>query len=593
FAAAPAAAAAKRPNILWIVSEDNGPFLGCYGYPDANTPHLDKLASQGILYQNAFANAPVCAPARCTIITGMYPPSLGTQHMRSKNLVPPERIPFFVKYLRDAGYYCTNRSKTDYNLSPYQKDAWDKMSGGDHRKRAKGQPFFAVYNIGTSHESSLHRKLDTSLAKASVQIPPYHPDTPEIRANWAMYHQIIRRMDQQVGDLLAQLEREGVADDTVVLYYADHGGILPRSKRFLYDTGVHVPMIARFGANVTDLAPHPPGTKTDRLVSFVDLAPTVLSLAGLPIPDHMQGEAFLGPRAAKPRDYVYCFRGRMDERYDFSRAVRDKRYKYIRNYNPHRIYGQHLDYLWKMPATRSWEAAYRAGKCNRAQRAFWESKPVEELYDTQTDPWEVKNLATDPAHADRLKRMRSANRKHMMAIRDSGFLPEAMMLQEAGGKPVHDLVRDEKRYPLQRIMEAADAAVAGTPADLPKLIALMKDPDVPALRYWGATGCVILGRQAEPAVRTLGSLLRDPSSSVRVAAAEALVGIGEQDPALDVLAQLVADKDQHVALHAVNVLENLGHKARPALAALQAAKKRSGYVSRAAGHAAEVVGSFK
>lgn len=578
----------RRPNILWIVSEDNGPFLGCYGYPDANTPNLDRLASQGILFQNAFATAPVCAPTRCSIITGMYPPSLGTQHMRSTNLVPPDRVKFFTHYLREAGYFCTNHSKTDYNLSPYQTQAWDVMSNGDHRRRADGQPFFAVYNLGTSHESSLHIPLDQSLTDARVTIPPYHPDTPEIRANWAMYHRIITRMDGEVGAMLQQLEQEGVADDTIVFYYSDHGGILPRSKRFLFDTGVHAPLIVRFGKNFADLAPRGPGSKTDRLVSFVDLAPTVLSLAGVTIPDNMQGSAFLGTAAGEPREYVYCFRDRMDERYDLSRAVRDQQFKYIRNYNPHRIYGQHLDYLWKMPATRSWEAAYLAGKCEGPQRYFWEPKPVEELYDTTTDPWEVKNLAADPEYADDLQRLRAANRDHLLRTRDSGFLPEGEMVREAGESPIYELVRDEARYPLERIMDAAEMATVGEVKNLARLRGLLSD-DNAVIRYWAAVGCVILGPDAAPATRQLRRLLaEDPSPDVRLAAAEALIGLGETEGPVRYLGDSLGDKNEWIALHAANVLEVIGSKASPALPALERATTLgSDYLKRATEHTVE------
>lgn len=576
------AQAAKRPNIVWIVSEDNGPFLGCYGYPDANTPNLDKLASQGILYENAFVTAPVCAPNRCSIITGMFPPSLGCQHMRSKNFVPPDQVQFFVQHLRDAGYYCSNNSKTDYNLSPYQKDAWNQMTGGDHRKRKEGQPFFAVYNIGTSHESSLHRGLDESLSDADVVIPPYHPDTPKIRANWAMYHRIITRMDSQVGQRLKQLEDEGVADDTIVFYYSDHGGILTRSKRFLFDTGVHVPLIVRFGKNFKHLDPRKAGARTDELVSFVDLAPTVLSLAGAEIPDYMQGRAFLGKQKGEARDYVYCFRGRMDERYDLSRAVRDKRFKYIRNYNPHRIYGQHLQYLWKMPATTSWEAAFQAGKTNEVQSRFWQEKPAEELYDTSKDPWEVNNLAGDPEYQEVLARMRAANREHLLRIRDSGFLPEAMMVEmgnEAGS--IYALVRDSKRYPLEQLMTAAEMATVPDPKNLDKLQELLND-DHPAARYWGAVGCIILEEKAEPAKEKLTALAKgDPSPNVRIAAAEALTDLGETKLALDVLTELLQHDNQWAALHAANVLHHLGEAARPALPAIQeAARKSGGYVKR-------------
>jgi len=582
---------AKRPNIVWIVSEDNSPFLGCYGYPDANTPRLDALAAQGTTYLNAFANAPVCAPARCTIITGVYPPSLGTQHMRSKNFVPPDRIPFFTQYLRDAGYYCSNRSKTDYNLSPYQTEAWDKMSGGNHARRKPGQPFFAVYNIGTSHESSLHKQLDMSLSKADVMLPPYHPDTPEIRANWAMYHQIITRMDSKVGEILDRLDAEGVADDTIVFYYGDHGGILPRSKRFLFDSGVHVPMLVRFGKNVQHLSPFAAGWRSDRLVSFVDLAPTVLSLAGLSIPDHMQGAAFLGPKAAEPREYVYCFRGRMDERYDFMRAVRDKRFKYIRNYNPHRIYGQHLNYLWKMPATRSWEAAYKNGNCEGPQRFFWETKPVEELYDTASDRWEVNNLAADPAYSDVLARMRAANREHLLRIRDSGFMAEGEMVARGAASSIYDLVRDDRKYPLERIMAQAEIATLGDTANLSKLIEMLGDEHA-VVRYWGAVGCVILAAESAQASDKLTSLLEDPSPSVRIAAAEALLAFGDNERAMNLLAAFLDDKNESVALHAANVLHNLGERAKAVLPAIRAAANDSkNYVQRSTSYSVEVLGT--
>jgi N-sulfoglucosamine sulfohydrolase len=580
---------ARRPNILWIVSEDNGPLLSCYGHPDANTPRLDKLATEGVLFRNAFANAPVCAPARCTIITGVYPPSLGTQHMRSKNFVPRERIPFFTHYLREAGYYCTNNSKTDYNLSPYQDEAWDMMQRGNRGRRKPGQPFFAVHNTNISHESSLHRNLDMSLGEADVVLPPYHPDTPEIRANWAMYHQIITRMDAKVGELLDELDEEGVADDTIVLYYADHGGILTRSKRFLFDTGVHVPMIARFGKNFAHLAPSGPGSETDRLVSFVDLAPTMLSLAGVKIPAHLQGGAFLGPQAAKPRDYVYCFRGRMDERYDFSRAVRDKRFKYIRNYNPHRIYGQHLEYLWKMPATRSWEAEYLAGRCEGPQRFFWETKAPEELYDTAADPWEVNNLADDPKCAEKLERMRAANQAHLLRIRDSGFLHESEFAALSAGSSMYDYVRDDALYPLERILSAAETATSGD-LEQPLVLERMLGSDIMALRYWGAVGCAVIGEAAEPLQVALTERLEDESESVRIAAAEALLRLGGSEPAMSVLVESLGSKNPYAALQAANVLEANRELAAPALPALQrlsGSKKVDPYVQRAITHTIE------
>jgi len=564
-----------RPNILWIVSEDNGPFLGCYGDKFANTPNLDGLAAEGIRYDNAFANAPVCAPARCTIISGVYAPSMGTQHMRSRNRVP-QQITLFPYFLRKAGYFCSNRSKTDYNRTPVPKDGWDQISNGHYKNRKPGQPFFAVFNIGTSHESSLHNKsVKPEYLKAKFTLPPHHPDTPEIRSNWVEYYHIITRMDEQVGRILDEVERNGLAEDTIVFYYSDHGGILPRSKRYLFDTGVRVPMIVRFPKKYQHLAPGRPGTVTDRLVSFVDLAPTVLSLAGVKIPDYMQGEAFLGQEQSDPREHVFLFRGRMDERYDMMRAVRDKQYKYIRNYMPHRIYGQHLNYLWRMPATRSWENAYRQGKCNDAQRAFWETKPTEELYDIKADPWEVNNLAGSPEHREILERMRKANRDHILAIRDAGFLPESEMIDRAGGLTIYETVRDPGKYPMERILQTAELAGDRDPVRLPQLIERMQDKDC-AVRYWAATACAAIGKKAEPAAADLEKLLEDPAPSVRIAAAEALCAVGKPEKALPVLVDALDHGNQWVVLRAINTLENGGDAARPVIDAIEQMAKGRG-----------------
>ena len=585
------AAGADRPNILWITSEDNSPFFGCYGDKFAHTPNLDRLAEEGILYENAVANAPVCAPARSTIITGMYASSLGTLHMRSGNRVP-DHVALFPHYLREAGYYCSNRSKTDYNLSPIPRDAWDQITKGHYKNRKPGQPFFAVFNLTVSHESSLHgSKVEPEYLAADFRLPPYHPDTPEVRSNWVQYYQVISRLDEQVGNILSELDEAGLADETIVFYYSDHGGILPRSKRFLFETGTHVPMIVRFPPKYRRLAPAKPGSRLDRPVSFVDLAPTVLSLAGIPIPKHMQGAAFLGKQAAEPSEFTYMFRGRMDERYDMMRAVRSRRYRYIRNYMPHRIYGQHLNYLWRMPATQSWEQAYKDGKCNPLQSAFWQCKPTEELYDLNADPWEVHNLAADPAHQDVLQKMRSANREHILRIRDAGFLPEAdmMMRAAAAGITIRQMAQDPALYPLERIMAAAELAGQRDPENLPQLIRLLADDDS-GVRFWAATGCIALGDAANPAAGALEPLLNDPSADVRIAAAEALCLIGRCESGLKTLETLLEHDHPSVALHAANALGNLGDLARPALPAIkETAKKADGYVKRAVDHTLEVL----
>ncbi len=592
FGSLSTARAADRPNILWVVSEDNSVFLGCYGYEDANTPRLDQLAGEGIRYTHAFSNAPVCAPARCTIITGVYPPSMGTQHMRSKNRIP-DHIKMFPKYLRAAGYYCTNNSKTDYNLSygkgGYDATAWDKMTKGDHTKRKPGQPFFAVYNIGTSHESSLHKPLDKSLFDADVTIPPYHPDVPEVRANWAMYHRIITRMDGQVGAILDKLEKEGVADDTIVFYYGDHGGILTRSKRFLYDTGTHIPMLVRFGKNWQHLAPGKPGSTSDRLVSFIDLAPTVLSLAGVEVPEHVQGHAFLGEQKTEDPEYVHLFRGRMDERYDFSRAVRDHRFKYIRNYMPHRIWGQHLNYLWKMPLTNAWQREYEAGRTTGPQNFFWEPKPAEELYDTEADYWEVKNLAGDPAYAADLARLRKALDDHQARIHDSGFLPEGQFNLRSKDRTTYELVRDADEYPLAEVKAMAETAT-GPKASATDLRNGLTNPD-PGVRYWAATGCIVhLAVARELSELLVNQLSAETDPDTRLAVAEALCRIDQTEDALPEITKLLEHENEYVALHAANVLEEIGDAAKAAVPAMKKAAKRGGYVQRATEYTVERLG---
>lgn len=546
------------PNILWIVSEDNGPFVGCYGDELATTPSIDKLASEGILYENAFANAPVCAPARSTIITGVYPPSMGTQNMRSTYPIP-ESIKFYTQYLREAGYYCTNNSKEDYNM-PKPDGVWDESSKEAHYKnREEGQPFFAIFNFTTSHESSIHKSIPNEKLRhdpAKIQLPPYHPDTPEMRHDWAQYYDKIEDMDSQVGAVIKELEDAGLAENTIVVYYSDHGGVIARSKRFVYETGTHVPMIWRFPEKYKHLAPGNPGDRTDRLVSFVDLAPTMLSLAGLEIPEYMQGKAFLGEEQSTPRDYVHLFRGRMDERMDKVRAVRDKQYRYIKNYMPHRIYGQYIEYLWRAPSCKSWEATYLAGNCNEAQSAFWEEKPPEELYDVTADPWEVNNLAEDPQYADVLQRLRGEANRWMIEIKDTGLMPEGEMSTKNTEAPSFAYTRSGA-YDIEQIKYAADVATLRDESKLDEIIGFLSDEN-PTVRYWGANGCLILKDKAAPATEALKAVLDDESVDVRISAAEALCHLGESQIAIPVFIDALNSENQMVRVHAMNSLEIVG-----------------------------------
>jgi N-sulfoglucosamine sulfohydrolase len=556
-----------RPNILWLTSEDNGPFLGCYGELNADTPRLDRLAAEGIRYTHAFANAPVCAPARNSIITGMYACSLGTQHMRSTRPVPA-KIQFFPQPLREAGYYCTNNVKEDYNVEEKPEGVWDESSrNATYKNRKPGQPFFAVFNHTVSHESSLHTTTAVQHDPEKIRLPAYHPDDPVIRHDWAQYYDRITELDRQIGEKLDELEDEGLLEETIIFYYSDHGGVLPRSKRFLYDSGIHVPMIIRIPEKYRHLAPAAPGTASERLVSFVDLAPTVLSLAGVPIPKHMQGNAFLGRSRTKSPEYIYAFRDRMDERYDLMRAVRDHRYKYIRNYMPHLIYGQHLEYLWRMPATRRWEILYNQGKCNEEQRRFWEPKPAEELYDTWNDPDEVHNLVQDPANHVTLIRLRGALDQWLLEIQDTGFMTEGEMITRSRGKPVYTMIRERDGYDVARCKGAAEIASSGH-GNLAELKTLMKDED-PVVRYWGVTGCLVLGKSAGSLIPEIEHLLDDRSPDVQIASAEYAARTGNTGKPLQILEKLLDHENEAVRLRAANVIDYLDEIARPLLPVIQ------------------------
>ena len=421
----------RRLNFLWISCEDISPDLGCYGDDYAHTPNLDRLARQGCRYTNAFVCFPVCAPTRSSIITGLHPGTLGTVHMRTKNkgyeAVPPAHVKCFTEYLRAAGYYCTNRSKTDYQFrSPFT--AWDECSKKAHwRSRPGNMPFFSVINLTTTHESRCWPRTGEKLIHdpAKVAVPPYYPDTPIVRENLARYYDNITKMDKQAGAILEQLEQDGLNDRTVVFFWSDHGRGLPRCKRWPYDSGLHVPLIIRWPGKIK------PGSVCDDLVNLIDLAPTLLDLAGLHVPSYMQGRVLLGDRKDKPREYVFGGRNRMDlGSNDYIRTARDKRYRYIRNFTPDVPYAQHIEYMEKMPIMREWRRLHAEGRLTGVQKLFFRHpKPPEELYDILADPHEVKNLADSPEHQGTLKRMRAALERWIKNSGDLGGLDEEELIE--------------------------------------------------------------------------------------------------------------------------------------------------------------------
>ncbi|MEJ2629095.1 MAG: sulfatase-like hydrolase/transferase, partial [bacterium] len=367
----------------------------------------------------------------------------------------------------------------------------------------------------------------------------------------------ISKMDAKVGELLKELEENGLAEDTIVFYYSDHGGVLPRSKRFLYESGTKIPLIIRFPQKYQHLTSKQPGSREDRLVSLVDLAPTMFSLLNITIPVHFSGHAFLGNQTSAEPAYVHFFRQRMDERYDMMRAVRDKEFRYIRNYMPHRKYGQHLWYLWRSPATRVWETAFKQGKCNTVQSRFWREKEPEELYHIKTDPHNVNNLANDPQYHNVLERMRKETSRWVRVSRDAGFLPEGLMIELAGDKTVYEITHSS-HFPMEKIIETAEMASSKNIKYLSTLIKRLSHTQA-TIRYWAATGCAILGNKAKPAVPELTLLLKDPFADVRITAAEALCTMGPKKESLDLLVQEMRNENPWVQLHAPNVLSALGN----------------------------------
>ncbi len=432
--------ARKQPNILWISTEDMSAHLGCYGDKVAKTPNIDRLASQGIRYTNVFTTAAISAPCRAGIITGMYQTSIGCMHMRTTSYrrssdnpveftaVPPHYVKTFTEYLRTAGYYCTNNSKTDYQFAkdPVPASIWDECSRNAHYRNRpdKNQPFFAVFNWLGTHESQDWDISNVKTDPRSVNVPPYYPDNETIRRNIAKMYDNIARLDSVVGVLLNELEREGELDNTIIFFWGDHGDGLPRAKRWLYDSGLNVPLIIRFPGGKDA------GTVNGQLISSIDFGPSVLSLAGIPVPSHMQGRPFLGNQASSPRDAVFAARDRVDESYDMIRSVRTKDFLYIRNYYPNEPFPIWVPYLSNMPIYKEMLRLDAEDKLTGPQKSWMAYKrPPEELYDVKADPYQINNLAENPGYKSVRDELRKRQDQWTIETGDMGLLNEPEMIE--------------------------------------------------------------------------------------------------------------------------------------------------------------------
>nr|WP_319509511.1 sulfatase [uncultured Draconibacterium sp.] len=455
----------EKPNILWLVTEDMGPYLSAFGDSTIETPNLSRLADEGVIYPNLYSVSGVCAPSRAAIATGMYPSGIGANHMRVNSYtevtglpayeaIPPSSVKMISEMLRKEGYYCTNNYKEDYQFKA-PVTAWDESSPYAHwRNRTEGQPFYAVFNFTETHESGLFdpygfRHIETrhyhegdrnytwkadrmteeetpvNLPKETkFDIPPYLPATDTVRRDmWKEYNNIAE-MDKQVGAVLSQLEEDGLLENTIIFFYGDHGGPYPRQKRLIYDSGLNTPMIIRFPNK------QQAGKKDEQLISFVDFAPTLLSLVGVEAPEYLQGQAFMGKfPAAEKRKYIHAAADRFDGFTDAIRAVRDDRFKYIRNYRPEQGYYLPIEYRERIPTMQELLRMHKEGRLDSIQEQwFRKHKPIEELFDCSVDPHELNDLAGDPAYSSKLKELSDEMDRWIAEIGDQPNLPEAELI---------------------------------------------------------------------------------------------------------------------------------------------------------------------
>ena len=565
--------AAKKPNFVWLVSEDNSKhYLKLFDPHGARTPRIAEMARHGLIYEHAFSNSPVCSVARTTLMTSCYGPRIGTQFHRKSTIVPmPPKLRMFPWALRNAGYYTANNRKKDYNAIE-GKGVWDASSRrASWRGRAAGQPFFFFQSFPASHESSLHfnartmRTQKTTTDPKTVFIPPYHPKTPTFRYTYARYHDRIMEIDRQIGQVLDRLKREKLLEDTFVFYFGDHGGVLPRSKGYLYESGLHVPLVVRVPKNFRHLVDAKPGTRVEGFVSFVDFGATLRHLAGLKSPGkrpvNFDGKPFLGKDIkiadVNKRDEAFGYADRFDEKYDLVRTLRKGKFKYMRNYQPFNFDGLQNNYRYRMLAFAEWRTLYKAGGLNETQRQFFEPRAAEALYYLGNDPHETKNLAGDPKYAEVLKSMRERLREWVKGMPDLSFYPESELAKSAFKNPTG--FGWSRRKEIANLVDIADLSLlpfAEAKAGIAKSLASRN----PWERYWGLIACSSHGKAAKPFVDTAKKIAAgDTELLVRVRSAEFLGLIGAADPRpviMDVLKKSESGIETTLILNSVVLLRD-------------------------------------
>ena len=519
-----------KPNILWIVTEDNSlHYMNLYTKGGAEMPNVSSLASEGIVFDNAFSNAPVCSVARSTIITGVYSPRIGTQYHRRMSLVKlPDDVKPLPVYLKEAGYYTSNNSKEDYNFIK-DGEIWDESSGkASYKNRKKDQPFFHVQNFHNTHEGQLHfdqEHLENALKTNnldSIKPFPYHPDTPTFRYTQSLYHNHHKDVDKEIGKFIKKLEDENLLDNTIIFYYADHGGVLPRSKGYIYESGLNVPLVVRVPEKFKKLSPFKAGSRTSTFVEFVDLVPTVLSLAGIEIPRSIDGKPFLGKKLKKSKlekqNTTFGYADRFDEKYDLVRSVRVGKYKYIRNYQPFNVDGLYNFYRYKMLAYKEWYKLFQDGKLNEVQSQFFKPRAPEALYNIDEDPHEIKNLAKDKNYIEILLDLRTKLNDHLVSINDLSFIPEPHLLENG----LDDIVSysEKNKDLISRLIKISDLSLNDYKQVSSKIQDALNDIN-PWVRYWGLIVSSSFGSKALENKEQINSIFEnDPENLVRMRAAE-------------------------------------------------------------------------
>lgn len=438
----------EKPNVVWILSEDNSKhYLNLYSPKGAKTPTIESLAADGLVFEHAFSNAPVCSVARTTVMTGCYLPKMGAQfHRRLVHANMPGDLKMFPYYLRQAGYHCTNNSKTDYNVKVDMKEVWDASSNkASWKDRKEGQPFFHMRTFTDSHESCLHPpKLDLKTPKKHdperVVLPPHYPQTKTFKITYAHYLDRMQVIDEKIKGLVEELKADGVYDNTFIFYFGDHGGALPRSKGYIYDTGLHVPLVVRVPEKFKHLVDFEKGSRVDGFVSFIDFSATTMNLLGVDRPALMDGKAFLGKgvraEEVNSRDTAFGYADRFDQQYNYDRSVRIGDFKYIRHYNHYYPSSIFNDYRFIMEAAQEWKHLSKEHQVTGIQNAFFEPNRAEALYNLKDDPYELNNIIDKPEHASVLTSLRMTLAKWQTQMPDSGFLPESKVLEEVLENPL-------------------------------------------------------------------------------------------------------------------------------------------------------------